>query len=156
MLHDDHRWRGTVTVRAVDAETGAELDRASFPNLITDAGLNLLRDALGDGTDARIRYLAVGAGATPPDASDTALEDERLRRQVTLSEAPATGELETIVYLAPADATGFTIEELGWFAGPDASSESGSGTLLARVLYSREKTDLESLQVDRLDTIGRA
>ena len=155
-MHEHHPWTGTVTVRILDAETGAERERVTFPNLITDAGLDLLRDALMDGTDARIRYLALGAGATAPASGDTTLTDERWRTEISQRTALGTGQLDTVVYVPPGEANDFIIEEIGWFAGSGAGPSANTGTLLARVLYNHDKTALESLQIDRLDTIGEA
>jgi len=155
-MRELHPWTGQVTVRVLDPMTGEERSRVAFPNLITDAGLNLLRDALKDGVDARIRYLALGAGSSSPSPGDTELEDERWRAEVAQRTAIGTGQLDTVVYVPPGEANNFVIEEIGWFAGSDAGASADSGTLLARVSHSHDKSNLESLQIDRLDTIGES
>lgn len=156
MLSDATGWAGTITVVRRDL-AGLVLDRVEFPNMITDAGLNLLRDVLsGAVADAEIKYVALGAGSTAAAPGDTALVDEQFRKAVTAQSAAGTGALDTTLYVAPAEATEFEIREIGWFAGPDATSEADSGVLVARVLYQRQKTNLESIQIDRRDTIGRA
>ncbi len=147
-------WLGRVRVVATHEDGSTTVEE--FRNLLTHDGLDLLRDALADGTSPRIEYLALGDNSTLPSTADSALYNERERFQVTSRTKSGTGELVTTVYVGPADATGYTIEELGWFAGTDASGASGSGVLLARVLYSRNKTNLESLQIDRTDTLARA
>ena len=67
-------WRGQVDIGVYqDAQL---IDRTvSIRNLITDDGLNLVRDALkGDVGDAEIKFLAWGDdGHHNPSASDTAL-----------------------------------------------------------------------------------
>lgn len=74
-------FKGFFTVRLIDARTGLVKRRLSFPNLITDAGL----DAIGEdaGTDGRIDELisrmAVGTGSTTPNVSDTSLVSEVAR-----------------------------------------------------------------------------
>lgn len=147
-------WRGRVRIVARRADGSVEVDE--FENLITDAGLNLIADALtGAVSTPEIRYVALGSSNTPVSANQTALGDERFRKQVSQQTNPNTGEAVSIVYIAPFEATDFMIQEIGWFAGPDATDQAGSGILLARVLYSRAKSDLESLQITRTDTIGR-
>lgn len=148
-------WIGRVRVVVRDKD-GRMVDEWEGKNLITDAGKNLLRDILsGAVTDGEIKYLAVGAGSTPPSASDVALADERFRKQITKQiNTGAPGELKTITYIAPFECNDFAIAELGWFAGPNATATPGSGILVARVLYSRAKTALESLQIERTDSIG--
>lgn len=123
--------------------------------MLTDAGLNLIAQALRDGINVEIKYVALGSGATEPTSADVALEDERFRKQVTQQSATGTGETQTIAYIAPYEANDFTIAEVGVFAGPDASETPGSGVLIARALYSRAKTQLESLQITRQDVFGR-
>jgi len=62
--------------------------------------------------------------------------------------------MTTITVLAPAEAN-VNITEIGWF-GADATSTTDSGTLIARVAYSRAKNSGESLQVNRQDTFAEA
>ena len=139
-----------VTVFRADGSAHTE----EFDNLITGVGLNLLRDVLsGVATDGQIKYMAWGNNATAPASGNTTLGNELGRKAITSRDPGSAGVLTTITYLAPYDAVG-GIEELGWFAGPAATSAAGSGIMVARVLYSKTKTDLESIQVDRVDTIG--
>jgi hypothetical protein len=146
-----------VRVEVFDLE-GKTIRCDEFKNLYTTLGINLLRDALA-GTltapnDGAIRYLAVGEANTAPNAADTRLSNETFRKAITASHR-SDGQLETITYLAPSEAVG-QIEELGWFCGPSAVAARDSGTILARVLYSRLKTNLESIKVTRTDTIAEA
>lgn len=123
--------------------------------MIVDAALDLVAQALRDGTSIEIKYVALGAGDTPPSSSDTKLEDERFRKPVSRQMATGTGATQTIAYIAPHECNDFAIEEIGIFGGPDATDEPDSGTLIARALYSRQKSPLESLQITRADVIGR-
>lgn len=139
-----YRWRGQVRViaRGVDGRVSVW----EGPNQITDAGRAKLAAALR-GEPVEITHVALGADNTPPSPGDVALGDERFRKPVTAQSAgPGVGQTVTTVYIAPGEANGFPIEEIGWF--------TADGTLIARVLYSREKTALESLQIDRTDTIS--
>ena len=81
------------------------------------------------------------------------LGNETFRKQVTSQAAGAVGVTITNLYVAPEEAVG-TIEEIGFFSGSSASATTDSGTLFARVLYSRTKTAVESIQIERTDTIG--
>ncbi len=143
------RWRGLVRV-TVTGPAGVET--VEFTNLITNAGRNLLSAALR-GADAGIRYVAIGVGTTAPTVGQIKLVDERLRKPVTRAVPGVVGEAVTTLYLAPGDANTFTIREIGWFAGPSASATPNSGVLVARVLYTRTKNSLESIQVERRDNL---
>jgi len=144
-----------ITVRDLE---GNIKEQVVLKNTITNLLFNLYRDALaGDETadEFEINYLGVGDDNTTPLATDTLLGNEVFRKALTSSSKPATGQYDTIFYLAPAEAVG-AIEELGWFSGPLATGAADSGTLIARVLYSRVKTNLESIDVERLDSIEEA
>lgn len=153
-IKEQRTWRGHIRVIVFDRD-GKVKQIDEFDNLITDAGLNLIRDLLsGAVADGEIKYMAWGDDDTTPSAADTKLGNELGRQQVTKQENGVNaGVLDTTTYLSPLIANG-QIEELGWFAGPDATSAKDSGVLVARVLYSKLKTELESIQVVRTDTIG--
>jgi hypothetical protein len=121
---------------------------ATLTITVTTVYKNMLRDALkGDVTDCQIKYVAWGDGTTAPAASDTKLVNELGRHLVTNRTSGATGILDTIIYLAPADAVA-DIKEIGFFAGAAASGTKDSGVLVGRGLYSKNKTNLESIQID--------
>jgi hypothetical protein len=128
-------------------------------NLITDAGLNMFRDALkGDITDCQIKYIGLGNDATAPANDQTTLVAEQFRKIVTSQNVdPVTaGKLYTEVYIADTEANAFKCEEVGWFAGVAASATVDTGICIARVLYSRQKSSTESWTFRRTDTIQRA
>ncbi|MCG8541249.1 MAG: hypothetical protein MJA82_15135 [Clostridia bacterium] len=127
-------------------------------NLITDAGLNILRDMLkGDITDAQIKYVALGSSIISPDSSDTKLWDEQFRKSVTSrnNDPVIPGKLYTELYISDIEANSFRCEEIGWFAGVGAAETKDSGIMIARVLYSRQKSSTESWTIRRTDTISR-
>lgn len=127
-------------------------------NLITDAGLNLIRDALkGDATDLQIKYVALGNDATAPANAQTQLVAEQFRKVVTSRNVdPVTpGKLYTELYIADTEANSFKTEEIGWFAGAAAGATANSGVMIARILYSRQKSATESWTIRRTDTISR-
>lgn len=147
-------WEGTFQI-VVTSPTRRQT--VQLRNLITDAGLNYIRDLL-DGSinpPTQIQYIALGSSNTAPAAGDTALGNEFFRKQVTKQELPGTGQVASTVYVAPYEGNA-QIEEIGVYAGPDASGETDTGILIARVLWSHAKTELESLQIVRTDTISRA
>ena len=145
------KWNGRVRV-TTHTDGGFYVDE--FTNQITSTGLDMVRDLLsGDVTDGQIKYMAWGNSTTAATSTQSALGSEQGRKAVTTRTAGSTGVLTTTVYLSPQDANE-QIQELGWFAGPNATSTAGAGIMVARVLYSKLKTNLESIQVDREDTIG--
>ena len=140
-----------VTVRDLD---GNILEQTILKNTITNLLFNLYRDALaGDlvhKDDLEITHLAIGndnGTILPLAATNTALGNEIFRIALTDFSKPAIGQYKTVFYLAPADAVGW-IRELGWFGGTVA------GTLIARVFWERNKTNVESVQFERLDKIS--
>lgn len=105
----------------------------------------------GDG----IMYLAWGSDNTPPAVGQTQLVAETARQTMTSKTAGGTGELISVVYINPATAVAPpNIEELGWFAGVTAGAGADTGIIVGRVLYSRAKTNIESLQIERTDLIA--
>lgn len=127
-------------------------------NLITDVGLNLIRDGLkGDATDMEIKYVALGNDSTAPAAGQTTLVAEQFRKVVTSQNVdPITaGILYTELYVADTEANTFKTEEIGWFAGSTASATKDTGKMIARILYSRQKASTESWTIRRTDTISR-
>ena len=127
-------------------------------NLITDAGLNMFRDILkGTITDGKIKYVALGNGAAAPANANTQLGVEQFRKIVTSQNVdPVTaGKLYTELYIADTEANAFKTEEIGWFAGIGATATVDTGICIARILYSRQKTAIESWTIRRTDTISR-
>lgn len=132
------------------------IESTAFNNVVTNGGRNLLRNILsGAETDGEIKALGWGLSATAPAVTQTALISESGRKQTTSQRNTATpGQLITTVYIAPAEGN-VNIRELGWFAGFTVSITTiNTGILISRVLYTRNKTNLESIQVDRIDTIA--
>ena len=144
-------WRATIRVNSFDLD-GNLIDVVEFPNLITNVGKNLVRDSFDGGvTDLAIKYMGWGTSSTAPAAGQTTLVAESGRKAVTSQADGAAGIIDTTVYLGPDDAN-VAIEELGWFSGSAASATADSGAMIARTLYSKNKTNLESVSVVRTDT----
>lgn len=148
------KWRGDIVIEILNPG-GTVIETKRICNEIKNTGLNMMRDALkGSVTDPQIKYLAWGSDATANDPTQTKLVAEEGRKAITSQTAGATGVLVSVCYLAASEANSPKIEELGWFAGPAASATKDSGILVARVLYSHQKTSLEALNVARTDTFA--
>ncbi len=150
-------WRihSNVKVTARDLQ-GNIIDEREMKNLLTTVGLNMIRNGLyGDVGDFEVKYMAIGSDSTAPTLADTTLGTETFRKARTSQSKPANGAVKYVQYILPAEAVG-AIEELGWFAGAAAGAGADSGIMIARVLYSRTKTNLESLQIERTDTFAEA
>jgi hypothetical protein len=150
-------WKTNIRVTVRDLE-GKVLEVKEFHNLITTVGLNMFRDLLeGLISDGEIKYLAWGSDNTPPALGNAILGSETARKLITSMSEPGDGQLLTITYIAPGDAIAPpNIEEFGWFAGVGAGGGADTGIMVSRVLYSRAKTALESIQVERVDQIVEA
>lgn len=124
-------------------------------NTITDNGLNFFRDCLrGTVTDAQLKYIAVGTSSTAVSTTDSQLGNEVFRKAIYSRTAGTTGQCISIGILEDTEAN-YSIAEIGIFAGTTASATANSGIMVSRVLYSRVKSSLESIQIQRTDTIGR-
>jgi len=140
-----------VTVRDLN---GNITDAQEFHNLITTVGLGMMIDFLDGGiANGEITYMAVGSDNTAPALGDTILGAETFRKIMTTQTQPTVTSLLSTVYISPGEAVG-AIEELGWFAGAGAGAGADTGIMISRILYSRNKTALESIQVERTDTIA--
>jgi hypothetical protein len=145
-------WNGKfiITVKNKDEE-----ETITVNNVITNSGLNLLRNFLsGDATDGQLKYLAVGTSSASVNFTDTQLGGEFFRTEFISQNITSTGVLNSNTILFETEGVG-QIEEIGIFAGATASTVSNSGIMISRILFSRNKTNLESIQFQRVDTIGR-
>jgi len=130
-------------------------EKEHVKNRITNASLNMLRDALsGDVSDCEIKYLALGGSDKAVDDNDTTLDDEQFRTAEISRTKPETGRLQH-TYIVIDDEAVFHIKEIGVFAGSTATETENTGTMISRILWDRNKTNLESIQFVRTDTIDR-
>ena len=121
---------------------------------VTNAGLDLVRDALLLGTVPQVTWFAIGTSATAPAVTDVQLGAEVFRKQITsVSNGAAHGEGILNGYISPQDSVGTVIAEWGLFGGATASATANSGTLIARGLYSHTHTAVESIQL-QADSTG--
>lgn len=147
-------WKGRFDIFIKSQNGDWEHDR-TINNLITDTGLNLLRNLLqGTATDGQIKYIAVGTSSVSVASTQTQLGTEIFRKPVLTRTALTTGSVQSVTILTETEAVA-NIQEIGIFAGSTASTASNSGVMISRILYSKNKTNLESIQIQRTDTIAR-
>ena len=139
-------WRSNI--RILVRESGVITARYYFHNLITTAGLSLMRDAILGVDSVEITEVAIGDDNTAPTVGDTALANERLRIEIIDKSIVDADTAITTAYVAPFEANTWTTEEIGWFGG------SANNEMHSRVLFSHAKTDLESIQIDRQDSFA--
>jgi len=132
-----------------------KIEKEKLNNRITNAGLNMIRDSLkGDVTDLELKYIALGTDGTAINDNDTQLGAEGFRSTFVKKESPGVGMLKTTALVLDNESL-LHIKELAIFAGATATSTADTGIMLSRILYDRDKTNLESIQFVRTDTIDR-
>jgi hypothetical protein len=116
---------------------------------VTNAGLNALRDSIsGTLANPKAMYVAIGTSNTAPSVNDIKLGNEVFRKAVSSYSTTGTaGQILINVYLAPGDAVGTVVAEVGFFIGPAATITKDSGVLLARGLYAKTLVATESVQL---------
>lgn len=120
----------------------------SITYTLTNSGLNLLRDSMSGADNAKVVYVALGTSSTAPTVNDTKLGAEVWRKKIaSFTNGASPGEILINGYIAPGDAVGVGIQEVGFIGGGNASGSPNTGVLLARGLYSHTKTNVESIQV---------
>lgn len=141
------KWQGKFIIKTKD---GTEI----INNKVMDTALSRLVKALSGNSDIQIKYLALGTSDTPVTISDTKLGNEIFRTLVSNQELTGVGELTTDFVILDNEAVG-SIREMGIFGGSTATSAANSGILISRILWSKEKTNSEEINIKRIDHIGR-
>lgn len=127
---------------------------ATVTATLTDDGRNLIREALRGSGNAQVRYIAIGTSTTTPTNGDHKLGAEVLRKQVTsITDGTTAGEIIASIYIGSGDAVGVTIEEIGAFAGPSATTTRDTGVLIARALWHHADKTLTESVITQLDII---
>ncbi len=113
--------------------------------MIKDTALDMVRDVLyGDyDSDNEINYFALF------DSGDS----EVFRAEIVNRSKGTTGVLDTVFEVLDSDGE-MEIRKIRFYAGATATPESG--TLIASADYEQDKTELESIEFYRKDTIRRA
>ena len=122
-----------VRILVRHAETDEVIKEMRVHNLVTDSGLNKLRDMIGypyvtcDGKTPD--YMAVGTSSTAPAADQTALITEVFRTKLA-NRVPDTKSIAFYAYISPTEANGNTLREVGLF------TEISAGELWARAVHT--------------------
>jgi hypothetical protein len=130
------------------------IKRDFIRNRITNAGLNEMVKALDGTNDIALGYFAIGTGTGSIDDTDTTLGNETFRTSELTASRTGTGEFTSTYTVIDSEAVGVW-EEIGFFGGSGASASADSGTMLSRILYSREKTSLEEIDITYKITLVR-
>lgn len=143
----NEKWSGKYVIQTKD---GIEV----INNKVMDSALNGLVKALSGDSNIQIKYLALGTSSAAITNADTKLGNEIFRTPISNQELSGTGELTTDFIVLDSEAVG-SIREMGIFGGSAATSTKDSGVLISRILWSREKTNSEEINIKRIDRIGR-
>ena len=122
-------------------------ERFKINNRITNVALSAVRNAwYGDVVNLQIKYLALGTGSLAINDEDTALGIEQFRTEFIDKQKKEHNQLQTTAIVLDAEAV-FRIKEIGVF--------TAGNVMISRILWDRDKTNLESVQFIRTDTINR-
>ena len=129
--------QGNWTIEARSADNGEILWQKHIKNQLTAINQSIRTQMLlGTWTGAadamQIKYFAFGDGAEPASKSDTTLQNERFRKQITRIELLEESTVQTVLSLGTAEAN-FVIREIGVFCGPSATSDANTGIMMSRV-----------------------
>lgn len=149
-------FKGAYTIQAIDANTGVVKKIWHIENQLTEINQSIRSQMLAgtytSGNDAlEIKYFAFGTGTTQPTASDTQLEAEIYRKQVTQLMQSSAGVVTSVVSLGSLECN-YHIKEIGVFCGPSATGTANTGTMLSRVLFDVDKNTNIVLNIVRTDT----
>src|SRR5690554_1522478 len=117
MLIMKNNWQLKSNVFITVRRRGVVVERFHRHNLITNAGIALLRDSILGDNQFVIERVAFGDGSTAPDVSDTRLVNELLRVDIFRRQIFNSNTALTTAYIEPSLGNDFKIEEVGWFAG---------------------------------------
>jgi hypothetical protein len=138
-----------VNVRYVvqDVETGETLRQGETHNLVTNAGLDLIRDFLDSQAPDGLTHFAVGTDGTAVAAGDTTLGGE-VFRDVFTQTTPTAQTLAISYFLGSGDANSNSLAEAGLF------NDASAGTMFARVVLSPAIAKTSSIAVTFTWTIN--
>lgn len=144
-LQDVSGWLGEYEIITIHKDGTKQ--REQLKNRITNGALDMIRNGwYGDSVNLSIDYLALGTGSNPINDNDTALGNEQYRTSFIKQDKTVTGQLKSTAIVLETEAV-FYIREIGIF--------TADNVMISRILWDRDKTNLESIQFIRTDTIGR-
>jgi hypothetical protein len=127
-----------VVVVLGDKRTG-ERQVVATHNMVVNLGLNLIRDLLAGDTTDYITHIGYGHGDTVPESTNTILEDEEARYEITTPWTMSTGGAIIEHYLEAGNLG--TLSEAGLF------TSDTDGTMYARATFDPvTKTENKYLQ----------
>jgi hypothetical protein len=152
MLHEKLeeiiKLHGKIRVTVRDAKTARVLQVVETVNLVVTAGKELVAALLNEENIAIPNFCAVGSGTTAPADTDTALEAEIGRLEVT-QRSRSGNQLVYSTFFSASDANG-DWNECGLF------NAGSGGTMLCRALFSATiaKDSTKTVTVDWVITCG--
>ena len=152
-FRESARVSGKVTIVVRDAkEPNKVLKTVEIDNVVTDGGLQVIRDRVANPWSVRYWCLALGTGTGTPARTDTALFAEiPATRKAGSIYLPAYNQLQYYVRYLPEEANGYTYTELGVFenTNPDLTG----GTLFNHLLITPSISKTPDILVDFYVTI---
>ena len=155
-MQDTIRAKGKFIATLTNPITGLVTAQKEAPNLVTNAGKNLLAKMILDrpGYDTGLTIQSVGTGTTAASASDTQLETEEFRQSITVRNDPVGNIAAYFTYFSASDVT-LDIHEVGIFGHSTASAATtNSGVLFARALLDLDNTSGDNLNISYILTIN--
>jgi len=139
------------SIKLVDSE-GILIEEENISNLITNIGLNVIRDLLGGlGSQGAMTAIAIGTGATAPVNGNTALQTEYTRAAATIS-TPADYQIRYTKTFSFGSGVSETITEAGIL-----DNNTSGGKLLTRTTFTGKLVSSSvQLIVTATYTIARA
>lgn len=126
MISDKLKLKGRVSLTLRDS-SGAIKESKEINNLVVDSGLDFITSRMTGTAEGIMSHMAIGAGTTAANASDTALESELGR--VTLTDDAVSGAVITFTATFGAGTGTGAVTEAGLF------NASSAGTMLCRTVF---------------------
>jgi len=124
-------------------------------NRVTDDFLDAIANILdGISPDYELKYFAIGDDASALTDNPTTLGNEIVRFPLDTSNLTNIGEFTTTFTVLELEAV-FEWQEIGFFGGASASISVDSGVLISRILFYKDKTSLEEIDISRIDKFRR-
>lgn len=131
-------------------EEGCLVREISKHNIVTNVGLNLLRDLLGGYSDREPTHVHLGTGVATPAATDTTLGTDVYEAILTRRIQEQYG-INFQLYVNENQANGYTLKEAGLF-----NHRNGEENLFSRVAFDGiVKTSAVTVTISWKITFGR-
>ena len=147
-------WQGIIKVKIKNLVTGEEKKEILFNRLMNAALDEIIKPLYGEPANLELAYLALGTSNTPVNDTQEQLGNEIFRTQFQSVTRTGTGEVISLAIVLDVEAVG-TIEEIGVFAGSEATGDPDTGLMVSRILWHKVKTSTEEIQFSRIDRVVR-